>query len=653
MADASSFTTSSSSSAKRRIRFYDYCALIPSYDEEIQHLAGSTSGSASSSGAKGPSVSYSPQGRPRLCTRAYSLPVPTAFTAYFARNPIPADFQDDPSFFPSSQPRFNLRLPSITRRKRSSSVSGAGTGQLRSCLKGRNSGDGQDSWASSRSRVNQQRDIYCPALKSMAQLRGAQADTADERHDQVTADSSTAVRTESSAGIPSSNRTVVPDSELPDDIVPLNACCKRCIRGAQYAEKTDYVERFSRTAREKLERDNVAKYERGELKEYPGTAAVGLSAASDKSAKNCFLTKLCSEEEEEVPLPPCAAAAANGEKGCPDVDELDRLRKKRATSTSPASISETSLDSCPEESESDLDIEADDVEAMQRTRTGGPEGRGATLPIDIATARTTKQREGPPKLKTKISSASSSSSSSSSLDADELSSVFTSPAPVSERMLSPLTSVSSLSDSEGEQEAGIQGKRGERERESLAATSDPEDNDHTPIATPKTRSLSNFNGSSQTTPNADPVPAPTGGSRPVRGNSLGLVGGGGPVRPTHSSGGGAAQAAQYSGGAPCARSSSSIVPGGKLHEEIINALQDANLTKQSAYATSTPSSSAPSSSSAFAAEFFKGKSRPTKTAESPQANAAASKSEGGGRTGGGWQKLLSASKSLASMPAVR
>lgn len=521
--------------------------------------------------------------------------------------------------------------------------------------------------------------------------------------------------------------------------MPLNACCKRCVRGTQYAEKADYVERFSKSAREKIERDNMAKYERGELKEYPrstdqNTASTSTTAGATTTPttaprKNSFLAKLCSEEEEEVPLPPCMSAASEGSDGgtairpCPDVDELDRLRKRQAAREAEdysCTSSSSSLDSCTEESGSETEIEASDLTFNGTLLTDITAGPGPTSTTSTGSDNMNRHHSS------STASSSSSSSSGSSADLDDFSSIGLSPASASD-LLSPLTSVASLSDSENDDVGSDSKHTDDRQRRidqhyhrpvtvgSPILEADDED-DKTPIATPKTRSLLNHQGISTPIPDADStssIPTTTGGSFPVRGNSLGLVSpppppAGAVAAPSAGGGGGQPlrRAPRYVGGQRCMRSGSSIVPGSKMHEEILAALQDADLTgglPLGSPASHAASSSAPSSSSTFG-DLFKGRNKrnssssktesststpapaqlaPPDTLQSlpkrttsrdgaeNQGGAATATTRagrtgagaaggsgnggvggGGGGGGGGWQKILSASKSLASMPAV-
>lgn len=60
----------------------------------------------------------------------------------------------------------------------------------------------------------------------------------------------------------------VDPARLPKDIMPLSPCCEKCHDGVLYGQSPEacYMEKWSKAALKKREKDEEAKYERGELK---------------------------------------------------------------------------------------------------------------------------------------------------------------------------------------------------------------------------------------------------------------------------------------------------------------------------------------------------------------------------------------------------
>ncbi|CAD6571016.1 MAG: hypothetical protein CYPHOPRED_004254 [Cyphobasidiales sp. Tagirdzhanova-0007] len=130
----------------RQIHFCEFCSLIPGTDGPAP--------AASSSSA--PSVKI-----PHLGSRVCSVPLPTSISLIFARDAIPEDFKEDPKFSSDAGPRLNFKLPTLTRRKRSTSDSPCPN--PRGCLK---SDKGQQLRPRSSSTSSSVGDIYRPALAS-------------------------------------------------------------------------------------------------------------------------------------------------------------------------------------------------------------------------------------------------------------------------------------------------------------------------------------------------------------------------------------------------------------------------------------------------------------------------------------------------------
>ncbi|KAK9900389.1 hypothetical protein P389DRAFT_11682 [Cystobasidium minutum MCA 4210] len=283
MSESITATPSQDTSKNKCIRFFEYASVIPLLDLEQLH--------------EDVDRAYGQHGRPQLCARTYSVPLPTSITHLFS-SPPSREYTHDPSFIPNAPPRLNLRLPSFTRKRRNTISSYQP--HLKSCLKRRKpllganvinekdsssasaTGKGKNGAtrtrahtlassapsASASSCVGNVNPVYCPALaKVVSESHNPPPSGANLSSSPGNASSATTLSTTPPQG-DNANSSTQHLPPTPPELLPIRDCCRACRKAASYGERcsdAEYHEHWSKAALEKRKRDEETLFERGEF----------------------------------------------------------------------------------------------------------------------------------------------------------------------------------------------------------------------------------------------------------------------------------------------------------------------------------------------------------------------------------------------------
>ncbi|KAL7008324.1 hypothetical protein EMMF5_002053 [Cystobasidiomycetes sp. EMM_F5] len=209
---------------ERKIRFVDYCAVIPELDEASVAKAAAN------------------QGRPRLATRTYSLLLPSIFS--HAQEALPG-IHDNVTTSPTSQTTISLKLPTITKRKRASTAAAASP-SIKGCLKNGKTDScstGGAAWVVTSASQQTTSPPVCEAPKLGTTLTAARS---------------------------------LPSGEM-GQLVPLSPCCVDCHRGTDFGflpsqfesegkpSQSVYYEQWTPTAKARRARSSTSSSDAGKV----------------------------------------------------------------------------------------------------------------------------------------------------------------------------------------------------------------------------------------------------------------------------------------------------------------------------------------------------------------------------------------------------
>ena len=231
--------------------------------------------------------------------------------------------RDEDGFMPSSAPRLNLKLPTLTRRRRSSTsamhCSSSTRAPLKSCLKTPTEG----CLAKTLSIDSNVLSPLKPALRVNTDYFNSQGNSKSPNKERKSEERSPVFSASSSTA----------ELESKCEKIPLSPCCSNCYRGADYgllpATPSDvqnphgctdmYFERWSKQARIKRQKD----------KEW--AAQCGRHIELDPAVVKLDATSLASSSKSATCSLPSITET---------VDEVDVIRRNRSRASSPA-VAET------------------------------------------------------------------------------------------------------------------------------------------------------------------------------------------------------------------------------------------------------------------------------------------------------------------------